>query len=176
MRAGSEPERAQLEDALRLDPDNPRYLYFSACDSTDEADDLVRQRALEAARSIVGAEIERMDPTGLERIVASLFAGLKGQMLDERRPYVSQAREVLTRAVQACPTEARCHTLLAEVLMELEPKSPAIVREANTALWLSPNRPATLFAAGRILLMQTLDEASAEEKERLLARHGNMDS
>ena len=170
MKEGSEPDRAQLEEAVRLDPRNPKHLYYCGCDSMDSADDLVRQRALDAARSIVGPEIERMDPTGLERIVYSLFAGLKAQMLEERRPFVSQAHDSLIRAVDACPTDARLHTLLAEVLMELDPTSPDVLREANTALWLSPNRPATLFASGRIFLLRTLDAALAEEKEPLLTK------
>jgi len=170
MKEQSEPDTALLEQAVQLDPGNPKHRYYSACDSMDAADDLVRQRALDTARTIVGAEIERVDPKGFERIVDNLSVGIKTHMLEERKPFLSQAHESLVRAVDAGPTDARFHSLRAEILVELDPMSPEISREIDTALWLSPNIPATLFAAGRILLLQTLAPESTENREAAFTR------
>ena len=169
MEKGSEPDRAHLEEASTLDPRNPKILYYRACDSMDRADALVRERALDAARGILGVEIETVDPKGFKQIVDTMSAGLRTQMIEERRPSLLQARDFLIRAVDAGPTVARYHALLAEVLVELDPAAPEIQRETDVALWLAPKGPATLFAVGRVLLLQTLDATFAQDKETTFA-------
>jgi len=154
-----------LDRALALRPDNPRYLAEAAARARAQADDRLRRRAVERARTILGPDLERRDPKGFDRIVAAIAATIKPQVLDERRPLLEEAEAHLRRAIDAAPTVARYHLDLADVLAELdaprrrgladddEPAKREIAREAQVALWLAPNRPAVLFDAGRLLLL-----------------------
>ncbi|KPJ70702.1 MAG: hypothetical protein AMS14_10160 [Planctomycetes bacterium DG_20] len=168
-RSGSDGGGDLVGRALDLEPDNPRYLAAAASRALAGADELLRRRACEQARAILGSDFERKDPKGFHQIVEALAANLKPHVLAERRPFLLQAEALLRRAVSAAPTVAQYHLDLADVLAELDPRSPEVAQQARIALWLAPNTPAVLFDGGRLLLAEAVALEPAEERKRQLA-------
>ena len=157
-----------LERARELDRYNPRYIHAAAHDLLAQADALVEGRARDAARTILGGESETEDPRGFEEVVVALKKSLRATVAEERRDSVSDARKLLEDAVWRAPTKADYHSDLADTLLELDPRDPAVQRETRIALSLAPNQPAILFNTARVLLAQARTEADAEAREALL--------
>jgi len=161
---GTEKSGSLLSQAVKADSANPECLYWMAREAAKAADDLVRASAVKRARALLGKRVEQDDPRVFERVVAIVSTNLKNHMLSQRRPHLSEAEIFLRRAVEAAPTVARYHMRLARVLHELDPAASEAIEEAETALWLAPNKPGMLFGTGRILFLAAFQHGNAEKQ------------
>ena len=149
-----------MEMAVELRPGNPKYLYYSARKALSEADELVRSEAGERARIVLGPQAGE-DTEDFDQIVAALFEGLKAQMLSDRSPFLIKAERRLREAIDAAPTMARYHILLAAITGERERTSRESLRQAEVGTTFAPNKPEVLYEAGRIFYTQALRDEFA---------------
>ena len=158
---------ADLARAQGMAPEDPRYDYYAALFLAVEADTLVRERARETVRQVMGpAGIERSDPEVIERIAQAVAADLGQHGCPERVELLTRAEQQLRRALGRLPVSARYHLLMARILAaraEIEasldrthPDLEAASLYAGRALQLAPNKPYALFHGGKILLQQAL--------------------
>ncbi|NQU08003.1 MAG: tetratricopeptide repeat protein [Candidatus Abyssubacteria bacterium] len=143
-----------MKRALQLQPNNPRYLYYSAYDGLHSAEEFVRLEAEMRAREIAGPELPGDSPEKFELLVSALQDGIRPELFLQRRPFLLEAEDFLRRAIDAAPTVARYHATLASVTAELEPASTLALLRAETAGAFAPNKPGILYNAGRIFLAQ----------------------
>ncbi len=163
--SGARPDL--LARAHASEPDNPEFSYHLALNALEDAGRLVRHRALENARRLVGFS-GAGNSDDVDALAASLEYNLKGAMREERRLHLEKARRHLCRAISLAPTRAAYHAELGRVLQELEGRSGAGLRAVKTALRLSPNKPDILYRCGLFFLgrrMSSSGEAEAAGKD-----------
>ena len=165
--AATAPRPDFLVRAQEAEQDNPKFSYHLALGALEDADRLVKRRALENARRLLGTA-GAGNSDDVRALAASLETNLKGVMREERRPHLEKASQHLYRAITLAPTRAAYHAEVAGILQELEGQSAAGLRAVKTALRLSPNKPDILYRCGLFFLgrwMNYTREAGAAGKD-----------
>lgn len=153
------PSSDLLKEAAARDDRNPLITYYLGIEEIRNADFLVKEQAMQTVRSHLGSEVEKEDPVGFQDYMEILVPALIVDMFEERKPYLEKAGSLIGKAIATSPAVSRFHLTLASIKAETGMFDAAQngefpgVSEARRALWLAPNKPGTLFQAGKIVLI-----------------------
>jgi len=164
-----------LDRALALDERNPRILFAKGIERVDSADQLVRSEARETALSFFKSQnLDSADQAKLRELEDTFFLVHLVDMADERLPFLEEARDHVQKAISQGPATKRFHLAKAEIVGEMgrpelsrigdkayaDTRSIPGAAEARIALWLAANKPGTLLRAGRILLVNAINNGT----------------
>ena len=181
---GVKPEEA-LDRAQRLNPANPKHRHWASLFFARKAEQSAVGEAREAARRLLGPDIERRDPDAFDRVSQALAMGINLRPSADRAALLQRSEEDLRHALKMLPVSADYHLQMAQVLLARAAaaggtNSPPTARpegamqHARQALWLAPTKPHILFDAGKIAFQSALsiedEQARSQEVEKVHQR------
>lgn len=166
---GSSPREEALQELSRareLDDKNPLYLFFLGVEKAREADALIVEKASSVANNILGpgSSDSSEEQTAVEE---ALFSALVNDpdMASLRRPSIEAAERFVSGAIKNAPSTSIYHLFLADLVSETGGSVPLPKGGVSrAALWLAPNKPGTLFHAGKISLLSVIDNEGNQRR------------
>lgn len=148
----------ELIRARELDDRNPLYIFFEGVEHARQADAITEEKARSVANTILGSDPNRSLEDLLE-LEETLFSALvqDQDMASRRLPMIKSAERSVREAIDEAPAASLYHFFLADLVAESGGSSPSTGGEvSDTISWLAPNKPATLFHAGKSFLSKAL--------------------